>query len=392
MAAFKKINITLVKGDKMARKLQITALIVLIVAITPSFLFAGNLDSPGAPGSTAGYTLTNIYDRLASGWTGDAPLYTEPAAAPGSTGYTTDQIMAIAPSVDDTNGAVASDVLAGKTFWGLNSGAWGLQTGTATAGTAVNGADGLKTFTIPDGLYSGSLTATANDPSLVSTNIRNGVNIFGVSGDINVVNTSSGDAAASDIKSGKIAWVDGGAVTGTMAPAPVQKPDHTTGAAGVQWPNPRFTPNGDGTVTDNLTGLVWLQNANCTETVGGVNKDSGQLNWTDAQTWCGALATGSCGLGDGSAAGTWRLPTINEMLSLMHWGFQQPPISNDAGSGQWGAGGTSSFTNIAIDAGYWTGTVTSNPAQSWSIDTDFGQTHTTANDAGTLQYVWAVKD
>ena len=27
---------------------------------------------------------------------------------------------------------------------------------------------------------------------------------------------------------------------------------------GIEWPIPRFTKNGDGTVTDNLTGLVWL--------------------------------------------------------------------------------------------------------------------------------------
>ncbi|MGC2063762.1 MAG: DUF1566 domain-containing protein, partial [Thermodesulfovibrionales bacterium] len=32
---------------------------------------------------------------------------------------------------------------------------------------------------------------------------------------------------------------------------------------GVPWPNPRFTNNGNGTVTDNLTGLIWLKNASC---------------------------------------------------------------------------------------------------------------------------------
>jgi hypothetical protein len=31
---------------------------------------------------------------------------------------------------------------------------------------------------------------------------------------------------------------------------------------GVPWPNPRFTDNGDGTVIDNLTGLMWAKNAN----------------------------------------------------------------------------------------------------------------------------------
>lgn len=30
---------------------------------------------------------------------------------------------------------------------------------------------------------------------------------------------------------------------------------------GVAWPNPRFTDNGDQTITDNLTGLMWEKNA-----------------------------------------------------------------------------------------------------------------------------------
>ena len=32
--------------------------------------------------------------------------------------------------------------------------------------------------------------------------------------------------------------------------------------AGVAWSSPRFTNNGNGAMTDNLTGLVWSQNAN----------------------------------------------------------------------------------------------------------------------------------
>jgi len=54
--------------------------------------------------------------------------------------------------------------------------------------------------------------------------------------------------------------------------APVEKTGQTTYyepgddgdlKKGVVWPNPRFTDNEDGTVTDNLTGLIWLKNANC---------------------------------------------------------------------------------------------------------------------------------
>jgi hypothetical protein len=32
---------------------------------------------------------------------------------------------------------------------------------------------------------------------------------------------------------------------------------------GVAWPTPRFNNNNNRTVTDNLTGLIWLKNANC---------------------------------------------------------------------------------------------------------------------------------
>ena len=42
--------------------------------------------------------------------------------------------------------------------------------------------------------------------------------------------------------------------------------------AGVAWPDPRFTDNGDGTITDNLTGLMWLKDANC----------FGSQTWTNA--------------------------------------------------------------------------------------------------------------
>ena len=54
---------------------------------------------------------------------------------------------------------------------------------------------------------------------------------------------------------------------------PVEKTGQTTSYAtgddgdlekGLAWPNPRFTDNEDGTVTDNLTGLIWLKNANWT--------------------------------------------------------------------------------------------------------------------------------
>jgi hypothetical protein len=54
--------------------------------------------------------------------------------------------------------------------------------------------------------------------------------------------------------------------------------------AGVAWPFPRFTDNGNGTVTDHLTGLIWLKNADC----------FGQRTWSQALSDCNNLASGSC--------------------------------------------------------------------------------------------------
>jgi hypothetical protein len=79
--------------------------------------------------------------------------------------------------------------------------------------------------------------------------------------------------------------------------------------AGVAWPSPRFVDNGDGTITDNLTGLVWLKNANC------FGENTG---WYGAINNSDALASGTCGLNDGSSPGQWRLPTVRELESLLN--------------------------------------------------------------------------
>ena len=91
---------------------------------------------------------------------------------------------------------------------------------------------------------------------------------------------------------------------------------------GVAWPVPRFTDNSNGTITDNLTGLIWL-------------KDStrfGQKEWADALSACNGLEDDGTDLTDGSSTGDWRLPNLNELESLINAGQVNPNVwLNDQG-------------------------------------------------------------
>jgi hypothetical protein len=86
--------------------------------------------------------------------------------------------------------------------------------------------------------------------------------------------------------------------------------------AGVVPPSPRFTDNGDGTITDNLTRLIWLKNANC----------FGVRAWAQALTDANTLNSGECGLTDGSVEGDWYLPNRNQLMSLLHLGRSNPAL------------------------------------------------------------------
>ena len=182
---------------------------------------AGSLDSPAAPASSgsAMFTLEDIYNRLNNGTTGSKRpgAFIEPTSGPTiNTGHTLDEVMAKAPSGDDTNGTGVAEVLAGKTFWGLTSGAWGLRTGTMiNNGAGETIIPGTTDQTMAAGYWSSNNTVS-DDADLVSGNIRSGVSIFAVSGNSNVVDTNSGNAVAGDILSDKKAWVDGSEVTGSL--------------------------------------------------------------------------------------------------------------------------------------------------------------------------------
>lgn len=160
-------------------------------------------------------------------------------------------------------------------------------------------------------------------------------------------------------------------------PAPAQKTGqdtlYETGddgdlKRGMAWPDPRFVDNGDGTVTDKLNGLFWLKNASC----------FGASTWSQAISDCSGLASGACSLTDGSSPGEWRLPNIDELLSLIDRSQTAPALPS----------GTS-FVD-AQASNYWSSTSSSsNTDSAWFVF--FADGYSDFNPKATASYVWPVR-
>jgi hypothetical protein len=138
---------------------------------------------------------------------------------------------------------------------------------------------------------------------------------------------------------------------------------------GVAWPTTRFTNNTNGTITDNLTGLVWLRNADCFNT----------QDWATALTDANALANGTCGLIDGSIAGAWRLPNAVELESLLDIALTGPALP----SGH-------PFINVQSNRYWSSSTDAATNASAWYADMNSGAVGSNDKAAGTY-YVWPVR-
>ena len=135
---------------------------------------------------------------------------------------------------------------------------------------------------------------------------------------------------------------------------------------GIASPSPRFTDNGDGTVTDNLTELMWAKNANL----------GGSMTWDDAIDYTNSLSLGSDGCG--SSYTDWRLPNRFELESLLDLGNIGPVLPSNH-----------LFLN-ALSTNYWSSTtyigVTSS-AWDVSMYNGYVKHHYKTN----VYYVWPVR-
>jgi hypothetical protein len=133
--------------------------------------------------------------------------------------------------------------------------------------------------------------------------------------------------------------------------------------AGVAWPNPRFTVGTGVTVdcvTDNLTGLMWVQAPSAT-----------------AATWANALTSANnlmlCGFSD------WRLPNVNELESLVNSETTDPAAFLN----------TQGFTGVQADF-YWSSSSYAGiAALAWIVSMSDGNVF--AGSKASSVFVWPVR-
>ena len=266
--------------------------------------------------------------------------------------------------------AGAAQVLEGYTF--SRAGEVGV-TGTMADQGSQTWTPGTSDQNLDAGYYGGG--TVSGDADLVTGNIRSGVSIFGVDGDPSVVDTSSGDAVAGDILDGKVAWVNGAEVTGTMLAGRLLKTGQTASARvgddgyyqkGIAFSYQTADPAGNGEIvtTDNVTGLIWASAGNGA----GCNWGS-QTNWNAAIDWAEGLTF--AGYSD------WRLPNRRELESIVDSSTYSHSIN------------TTYFPNT-FSGYYWSGsTYADDTTGAWFVG--FGDGYVDVNGKTNAGYVRAVR-
>ena len=121
----------------------------------------------------------------------------------------------------------------------------------------------------------------------------------------------------------------------------------------------RFIDHGDGTITDNQTGLTWLKDANYFKKI---------MPWKKAINICKSLGGG------------WRLPERFELEGLLDLARHDPALPQGH-----------PFTNVQ-SAYYWSATTYAyGTSRAWIVFMRYGYVHGSSKTYGSY-YVWPVRD
>ncbi len=118
--------------------------------------------------------------------------------------------------------------------------------------------------------------------------------------------------------------------------------------------HPSYWKNDTNTVTDFNTNLIWQQNTADLDHNGLIN-NTDTRNWQDAVSYCAGLT-----FADNS---NWRLPTKNELQSIIDYGISEPENAQP----------TINATFSSQSSGYWSATsFVGNSGFAWMIDFENG--------------------
>jgi hypothetical protein len=123
-------------------------------------------------------------------------------------------------------------------------------------------------------------------------------------------------------------------------PIPNDQADVTAGAPNLE----SYTDNGDGTVTDNVTGLMWQQ-----------SRASATYTWANAVAYCPTLTL--------AGHSDWRLPSVVELVSIEDFG-QRPSINGTY------------FPNTPADYFWSSSPVAGSPSNAFFVNFGAGGTNT----------------
>ncbi len=154
----------------------------------------------------------------------------------------------------------------------------------------------------------------------------------------------------------------------------------------------RYVDCGNGTVTDTVTGLIWLKSADCL----------GSQDWATANQEAAALKNGDCGgtLTDNSSPGDWRLPTKDEWAATIAraaalgcLGLFHPSLTEVTGMGCYFDSLTRPFVGVPVagSISYWSSSANeSNPTDVWGALLCCGNVDANQVKVGTAG-VWPVR-
>ncbi len=199
-----------------------------------------------------------------------------------------------APTTYTVGGSISNLTGAGLTL-SLNG---GVQTASPIGGAT--------TYAFANGITAGSyVVAITSQPAGQTCSLVNESGTIAATNVSNVnvtctTNSSSSSASSSSIAASPVVLPDTGQ-TGDFTATPGEDSDRTQNP-------PSYTDNGDGTVTDNVTGLMWQK------------LDSGEIDFTNAASYCASRTLGGYN--------NWRMPTAQEAYSIVY--LQSKPASHSA--------------------------------------------------------------